>query len=99
MIKIDYLNRAGEMLLGQIPDPLRPFAHDDFLLRPAPAALPGFHIESFAKLLGGFDGAGVGGGIRIADGEALLIPRGLCEYAFQFGFSRMSRLVVRFALP
>ena len=74
MIEIDDLDGAGKMWLGQIPDPFGPVAHDDLLFGATPAALPSFQIEPLAKLLGGFDGAGVGGGIRIADGVALLVP-------------------------
>ena len=31
MIEIDDLNRAGKVLLGKIPDPFGPIAHDDLL--------------------------------------------------------------------
>ena len=75
MIEIDDLHRAGKMLVGQIPDPLGSIAHDDFLFGAAPAALPGFHVEPLAKLFGGLDGAGVGSGIRIANGDSLPRPR------------------------
>ena len=75
VIQIDDLHRAGKMLLGQIPDPFGPIAHDDLLFRAAPAALPGFHVDALAKLFGGLDGAGVGGGIRIADGDSPPRPR------------------------
>ena len=61
VIEIDNLNRAGEVLLGKIPDPCGAIPHYDFLLRAAPAAFPGLHIDALAKLFGGFDGAGVGG--------------------------------------
>ena len=73
VIEIDDLNRAREMQIGKIPDPFGAVADDDFLYRAAPAALIGFQVDSFAKLFGGLDGSGVGGGIRIADGEALLV--------------------------
>ena len=99
MIEIDDLHRAWKMWLGKIPDPFGPIAHDDLLFRAAPAALPGFQIEALAKLFGGLDGAGVGGGIRIADGVAFLVPGGLGEHTSQLGFPRMGRLAVRFALP
>jgi hypothetical protein len=44
------------MRVGVIPDPLGAIAHDDFLLRAAPAAIPGFQVNAFTKLLGGLDG-------------------------------------------
>src|SRR6266849_9846698 len=87
------------MLLSKIPDPFGPIAHDDLLSRAAPAALPGFQVDAFAKLFGGLDGAGVGGGIRIADGVALFVPGGLGEGTSQLGFPRMGRLSVRLAWP
>src|SRR5229473_2268869 len=65
------------MLIGKIPDPFGPIAHDNLLIRAAPAALPGFHVDSFAKLFGDLDGAGVGSGIGIADGVTLFVPFGL----------------------
>ncbi|HUI82408.1 MAG TPA: hypothetical protein VLY24_31005 [Bryobacteraceae bacterium] len=97
MIEIDNLQGAGKMLPGKVPDPLRPVSHDDFLFRAAPAPLPGFHIELFAKLLGGFDGADVRCGIRVSDGETLLVPSGLSEHASQLGFTRMRWLSVNLA--
>ena len=52
VIEIDDLHRAREMQLGQIPDPFGAVAQDDFLFRAAPAALPGFQVDPFAKLFG-----------------------------------------------
>ena len=77
MIQIDDLNRARKMQVGKIPDPFGAVADDDFLFRATPAALLGLQVDSFAKLIGVLDGASVGGGIGIADGVALLVPRGL----------------------
>jgi len=62
------LNRARKMLLGEIPDPFSTVANDYLLFRTAPAAVPGFQINSFAKLFGCFYSAGIGGRIGIADG-------------------------------
>ena len=55
MLEIDDLDRAGKMLLCQIPDPFGPVADDDLLLRAIPATLPGFQIEALAKLFGDLD--------------------------------------------
>src|ERR1039457_411156 len=41
VIKIDDLNRAGEVLIGNIPDPFRSIAYDDLLFGAAPTALSG----------------------------------------------------------
>src|ERR1700693_2634889 len=98
VVEIDNLNRAGKMMLGQIPDPFGTIGCDDLLLCAAPATSPSFQIEPLAKLFGGLNGAGVGGGIRVADREAFLVPRGLSEHTSQLGFSRMGRLAVRLAL-
>src|SRR5258708_25445064 len=95
VIEIDDLDRAGKVLLGQIPDPLGPIAHDDLLLCAAPAALPSFHIKPFAKLIGGFDGARVGGRIPIAGGVAFPVPRNLGEHAPPLCFAPLSPLAVR----
>jgi hypothetical protein len=38
VIKIDDLNRAGEVLIGNIPDPFRSIADDDLLFGAVPTA-------------------------------------------------------------
>src|SRR6516225_12429661 len=98
VVEIDDLHRSGKVFVGQMPDPLRPVAYDDFLFGVAPTALPGFHIEVFPKLLGGLDGTDVGSGIRITDGKAVLVPGGLGEHAAEFGFASMRGLSVCLAL-
>src|SRR5512146_3059264 len=98
VIEIDNLDGAGEVQLGQIPDPLGSVAHDDFLLCAAPATIPSFQIDPLAELFGGFDGAHVGGGVRITDGIALLIPLGLSEHTAQLGFPCMGWLALGLAL-
>ena len=55
VIEIDDLNRAGEVLIGNIPDPFGSIADDDLLFGAAPTALPGFQIEALAKLLRRFN--------------------------------------------
>ncbi len=67
LLQIDHLHRAGNMLFGPIPDPFGPVTHRDFLSCAAPALIPSFPVEALAKRFGRFNGAGVGGGIRIAD--------------------------------
>src|SRR5437016_6730147 len=99
VIQINNLHRARKMLLSKIPDPFGPIAYDHLLFRAAPAAFPGFHVNSLSKLLGGLDGAGVGSGVRIADRVALLVPGGLGEDASQLYFPRMGWLAFRLALP
>ena len=63
-----------------------------------PAALIGFEVDSFAKLFRRLDGSGVGSRIRIADGEALLVVRGLGEHTSQLDLPRMGGLTVCLAL-
>src|SRR5215475_4145993 len=86
------------MYFDQIADPLSAIAEDDLLCRTAPASIPGLQIQPATKLLGGFDGADIGGGIRIADGETFLVPFGLGEHASQFGLTRTGRLSIGLAL-
>ena len=74
MRKIDDLDGTGKVLFGEIPDPSGTVAHHDLLFRATPAAVPGFQLEALAKLLGCFNGAGIGSGGGIAEGEAFLIP-------------------------
>ena len=74
VIQIDDLNRARKMLVGEIPDPFGAVANDYLLFCTAPAPVPGFQIDSFAKLFGCLNRAGIGGRIGIADGINLLSP-------------------------
>src|ERR1017187_5390558 len=76
MIQIDDLNCARKMLGDEVPDPFGAIADSDFLFRPLPPAVPGFPVDAFAKLFGVPDRARIRGGIRIADGVALWVPRG-----------------------
>ena len=91
-LTIDDLDRSGEVRLREVPDPLGSITHDDFLLRPAPAALPGFYVDALAKLFSRLDGAGVSSGTRVADRVACLVPGGLGEDAPQLGFPCVGRL-------
>src|SRR5215210_5729116 len=92
MIEIHNLNRAWKMLTCDIPDPLRTVANDDFGESTAPASIPGFQIHPVAKLGGRFDGAGIGGRVRIANGVAVLILRRLRENTAKLGFASVSGL-------
>src|ERR1039457_4298030 len=85
VIKIDDLNRAGEVLLGNIPDPFRSIADDDLLFGAVPTALAGFQIEAQPKLLRRFNRANVGSRAGVAEGKAFLIPSGLRKHASQLG--------------
>ena len=75
MIQIHDLNGAGKVLVGQIPDPDGSVSKDHFDRGPLPASAPGLGIDAEAELFGGFDGSYIGGGVRVADGPALLDPR------------------------
>jgi len=92
VIQIDDLNRAWEVLIGYVPDPLGAVGDDHFLFGPAPPALPGFSVDATAKLVGRFHGSGVGGGSLIAGGPALFMGSGLRENGAQFDFARARRL-------
>jgi len=84
VIEIDDLNRAGEVDIGQIPNPFGSVADDNLLLRAAPSAVPGFPTEASAELFGDLDGSGIGGRIGIANRETFFVMRRLSEYASQF---------------
>lgn len=66
------LNGPDKMLVGDVPDPLGAIAEHNFLLSPAPAALPGFGVEAVAKEFGRFNGARIDGRGLIANGSGLL---------------------------
>src|SRR5450755_2912086 len=60
MKQIDDLNSAGKVLVCMVPDPFGSVSDDHLLLGAVPATIPGFQINSAAKLAGGFDAAGIG---------------------------------------
>jgi hypothetical protein len=97
MIQVDHLNRAGEMLFGDVPDPFGAIADNNFLFGAAPAAFSCLEVESFAELLRILDSAGVGCGIGIANGKAFLIPGSLREHTAELGFSGMRWQTIEFA--
>src|SRR3984957_4628034 len=99
VIEIDNRDGPGEMLFGNVPYPFRSISHEDLLFRAAPTTLPGFQIDAFAELHGGFNGADVGGRVGIADRMAILIPSGLCEHTAQLGLPRVGWLPFDLALP
>src|SRR5437879_12607625 len=98
MIEIDNLHRVRKVQGGKSPDPFGAVAHDDLLERTAPATFPGFEINAFAKLFGGFDGARIGGGIGIPNRIALLVRRRLAEHTLEPGVTGMGELVSGMAL-
>src|SRR5712691_2243497 len=97
--EIHDLDSAGEVLIGEIPDPDRTVAEHDFLLGPTPATAPRFGVESQSELFGCFDAGGVGGGILVADRTAFLVGGGLGKDAAEFDFARVCRLTLDFARP
>src|SRR5882757_11174894 len=87
MIQIHDLNGAGKVGVGQIPDPDGPVSEDDSDGGPLPTSAPSLGVDTKAKLFGGFDGPHVGGGVRVADGPALLVHGGLGEDAAQLALA------------
>jgi hypothetical protein len=49
VIQIDDLNRAGEVLIGEVPDPFGAVADDDFPFRAVPSAIPGLTTGTGAQ--------------------------------------------------
>ena len=77
VVEIDDVNGSGKMLVREVPNPFGSIGDNDFLNGAAPAAIPGFQINSFAELGGRFDGSGVGCGVRIPDGIPVFVM-GVC---------------------
>ena len=96
MIEIDDLDGSGKVGVGEVPDPDSAVADHNPQTGPLPTSAPGFGIDVQSKLLGGFDGPSVGGGVRITNGSAL-VDRGLCEHTTEFAFSRTGALALDFA--
>src|SRR5437016_10810405 len=71
MIEIHDLNGAGQVRVGQIPNPDSPISDDHFEGGPFPASAPSLGIDAETELFGSFDGAYVGSGVSVADGPAL----------------------------
>ena len=92
MIKIDDLDGAGKVLIGDVPDPFGAVGDDHFLLSPAPATLPGFGINAAAEFIGILNRGRTGCGGLIAHRAVLFIRSGLCEHAAQLHFARARRL-------
>src|SRR5882724_2466844 len=92
MIEIDDWNRAREVPTGDIPDPLGSVADDHLLLRPAPAAFPGFSVDARAERFGRFNCADISGGGFVSHRPAFRIGRGLSEDAAQFDLAGACRL-------
>ena len=87
MIEIDNLHSARKVLIGEIPDPDRTVANDDFGGGPFPAPAPRFGVEAVAEFVGGFDSAHIGSGIRVADGPSIFVHGGLREYDSEFALA------------
>jgi hypothetical protein len=98
VVKVDNLNRAGEVLIGDIPDPFRSIADDDLLFGATPTSLAGFPIDAQAKLLCRFNRSHISRRTGIAEGEAFLVPGRLRKHASQLGLPRVGRLPFDLAL-
>jgi len=55
MIAIDDLNRTWQVLIGNIPDPVRAITHDNSDAGPVPAPMVGHGINAEPKLFRGLD--------------------------------------------
>src|ERR1700730_4133063 len=92
MIEIDDRNRAGEVPIGDIPDPLGSVPDDHLLLGPAPAAFPDFGVDAGAERLGRFNCANISGRGFVPHRPAFCIGCGLSEATAQFDLARARRL-------
>ena len=99
VVEVHDENSSGKLLEGKIPDPEGAIAENHFDFGAGPASLKSLPVDAAAKFLGGLDGAGVGGGIEVANRVAFLIHAGGCEDTAQFYFARAGRLAFYFAGP
>src|SRR5665213_2246209 len=99
MIEIDDLHGSRKMLIGEIPDPDSAVADDDFGRAPFPASAPGFGIDAVTELVGSFDSAHIGGGIRVADGPAIFVHGGLREHGTDLALAGAGSLAFDSAGP
>ena len=99
MIEIDDLDSAGEVLIGEVPDPDGTVGNDDFGGSPLPASAESFRVDAVTELLGGLNGACIGGRIRIADGPAVFVNRGLGEYGPELALAGAGPLSLDSASP
>src|SRR5438067_2011493 len=97
--QIDDLDGAREMLVGNVPNPLRSIAHENLLFGAGPTAPPRFQVDALAKLFGRFNRADIGGRVRVADGIAFLVPSRLREGTAQLGLPRVGWLPFGLTLP
>src|ERR1039458_807121 len=81
MIQIHDLNRTGEVLVGQIPNPDGPISQDHFDRGPLPTSAPSLRIDAEAEFLGGLMGPSVVVGVRFGDRPAFLVQGGLRNHA------------------
>src|SRR5580692_4815217 len=98
MIQIHDLNGAGEVLVGQIPDPHGAISHDHLESGPLPTSAPSLRIEAEGELFGGFDGSHIGSGIGSADRPAFRVHGGLREHAAEFTLAGAGALSLNPAL-
>src|ERR1700694_3928618 len=85
------------MQVRPIPEPFGAVPQHYFFLRPRPAPLPGFGIQSAAEFFTTFDRTHIAGRGFISYGIAFFIDGGLREYTTQLGLARVRRLAVLFA--
>src|SRR5580658_2665931 len=97
MVEVDDENSPGKLFRGKIPDPDGAISQNHLDGRPCPTPLVGYAVDAARKFLGGFNGAGVGGGRWIANGAVFLVDADGSEYAAQFDFPRVGGLALHFA--
>src|SRR5580693_8251007 len=66
MIEVYDLNRSREVLIGNVPDPVRPIAHNYAYGGAVPTPVPRLGIDSQTKLFGGFNDTHIRGRVLIA---------------------------------
>src|SRR5262245_13442802 len=92
MIEIHDLDRGRKMLGGDIPNPRRAIAKDDFLSGSIPPTTLRFGIQATAKDFRSLHGAGVGGGVFFAHSQPSIIGCCLSDHAAEFCLSSVGGL-------
>src|SRR5580700_8921520 len=97
VIEIDDLDGSRKVQIGEVPDPDGAITDDNPECCPFPTSAPSLGVKAQPKLFGGFYGAGIGGGFRIAHGPAFVVDPGLGEHTTELAFPGVSTLALDFA--
>src|SRR5208282_4884671 len=99
MVEINDLHGAGELPVGDIPDPDGSVAENDLFIGAAPASPPGFGIKTAAELFSRLDSACISSRSLVAHRPSLLVDRSLRKQGTEFHLACMRWLIAVLPLP